>query len=54
MANIAGGINLFIADPEVVQDMILSKNTHIDKADDLFASMRNLFGNTFIIASSDD
>jgi len=54
MVNIAGSINLFIAEPEVVQDVILSKNAHLDKSDDLFASTRVLMGNPLFLSSNDD
>ena len=45
-----GKIMLIVSDPDMVQDLFLTKNKVIDKAGDLAKSMEVLFGNTFLFS----
>jgi len=45
---------LFIADPDVVQTMMLTKNSQTDKTGDYGAVLMNFFGNSFLFSKGDD
>ena len=49
-----GRINLFIADPAAVQDMIVTKNAQIDKTGEFEAAFLNIFGRSFLFSKTDD
>ena len=45
-----GRIMLIVSDPEMVQDLFLTKNKVFDKAGDMAKNMEVLFGNTFLFS----
>ena len=52
--NLGGDINLFVADPEIVQDILVTKNSIVDKTgvfEDVFS---DFFGKSFIFSKTDD
>ena len=54
MANMGSNLTLFISDPEIVQDMISTKNASIDKTGEFEGIFKNFFGNSFLFAKSDE
>ena len=52
-------LNLFdplvlISDPDVVKDMLVTKNGQIDKPDGFYYALSNLFGKAFVFAPTDE
>lgn len=54
LVNYGGDLNLFIADPEIVQEMLGRKNALIDKTGQHKGIFQNLFGNSFLFSKSDE
>ena len=54
LVNLFGRINLFVADPGVVQDMIVTKNAQIDKTGEFEAVFSNIFGRSFVFSKTDE
>ena len=54
LVNLAGNLNLFIGDPAIVQEMLVTKNAQIDKTGEFEGVFKNLFGNSFIFSKSDE
>ena len=50
----AGNPLLLIQDPEVVQEMMVTKNHLVDKSKGYRAALSNYFGQGFLFAASDD
>ena len=46
--------NLFIADPEIIQAMLVTKNAQIDKTGAFEGVFKNFFGTSFLFAKSDE
>ena len=54
LMNMFGRINLLIADPAAVQDMIVTKNALIDKTGEIEAALINLYGHSFVFSRADE
>jgi len=54
LVNFTGDLNLFVADPEIVQEMLGQKNAQIDKTGAFKGIFKNLFGNSFVFNKSDE
>ena len=54
LVNMFGRINLFIADPAAVQDMIVTKNAQIDKTPEFEAAFFNIFGRSFLFSKTNE
>ena len=50
----AGSITLFVSDPEVIKDMVATKNAQIDKTGIFEGVFKNFFGSSFVFSKSDD
>jgi len=48
------GVYVQVADPEVVQEMMTTKNAQIDKTGLHEALFKNLFGNSFLFSKTDE
>ena len=48
------GPMILISDPEVIQDMLLTKNAQINKPETFFGVMSNFLGKAFIFSKTDD
>ena len=51
--NIGGDPFLVVADPAIVQDMLVTKNALIDKTGTWEGFTKNLLGNSFVFSKSD-
>ena len=47
-------MNLFVGDPAIVQEMLVTKNAQIDKTGAFEGVFKNLFGRSFIFGKSDE
>ena len=54
MMNLGGKLMLYVADPAIVQDMLVTKNAQIDKTGVFENFFKNLFGNSFLFSKSND
>ena len=45
---------LCVGDPVAVQDMMVTKNAHIDKTELFERVVKSLFGNSFLFSQSDE
>ena len=45
---------IVIADPEIIQDMVVKKNAQIDKKPDFYHAMSNFLGESFVLAPTDE
>lgn len=45
---------LYISDPGIVQDMVVTKNAQIDKTGAFEGIFKNFFGNSFVFSKTDD
>ena len=52
--NLAGNVILLVADPEMIQDLLVTKNSLFDKTGMQMAMFHTLFGSSFIFAKADD
>ena len=53
IVNMGSEVNVFIADPEIVQEMLVTKNAEIDKTGAFEVAFKNFFGHSFLFAKSD-
>ena len=53
LMNTGGRLSLIIADPAVIQDMLVTKNSLLDKTGAFCGAFKNLFGDSFIFSKSD-
>ena len=54
LVNLAGNINLFVGDPAIVQEMLVTKNAQIDKTGAFEGVFKNLFGRSIVFSKSDE
>ena len=45
---------VYVSDPKVVQDMVVTKNAQIDKTGVFEGIFKNFFGSSFLFSKSDD
>ena len=50
----AGILMMFIADPDVIQDMVVTKNAQLDKTGMLAGMFQKFFGNSFLFSKTDE
>ena len=51
--NLNGKVTLMVSDPEVVQDMTVTKNSKIDKTGNWEGFAKNMLGNSFLFSKGD-
>ena len=54
VVNLAGNVILLLADPEMIQDLLVTKNSLFDKTGLQGAMFHALFGTSFLFAKADD
>ena len=53
LMNTGGRMSLVIADLAIIQDMLVTKNSLLDKTGAFCGAFKNLFGDSFIFSKSD-
>jgi len=54
MMNVAGGLELVVSDPVVIQDILATKNAYLEKTDTFQGVFKPLFGNAFLFNKTDE
>lgn len=49
-----GSVQLFVGDPAIVQDMLVTKNAQIDKTGQFEGIFKNFFGSSFLFSKTDE
>ena len=52
--NVASNVMLLVADPDMVQDLLIKKNSLFDKTGNTEAIFQKLFGNSFLFSKADE
>ena len=53
LSNMGSSVNIYVSDPAIVQEMLVTKNAQIDKPGTFNGVFKNLFGNSFLFSKSD-